>query len=377
MQQLDKLENKTLDSGAETILAALQDISTKVTIQSNFSISHPDYKPLEVSPEVAERLQQLPKNIQDNYLNSLLCGFLYGIYYNGALKSTLAPNADTVDGQRLQNLENNTFLGVDLGFYDRLHTSNHGEGFFDPDWQIIKQENDGSLAVKKGNLTLHIERERHLQTGQTDAQVGDMVAIRMPRNLVQNGFYMAIGNAGRHSNNNSHNSHAHEILVRVYFNLNPEGAVKVMESLTTQLNTISLPFSFKALYNPGDYGRYDAAVLYFEKSSYTAIEPVLKSIYTKHKSHFGAEVPLFTKIVAPGLAIAEEPDRKFSTEESFGLNRCHLVANGCLAAWRQGNQSSETRLKSILQQFDLAGLEWQRPYLNAHSEDIYRVSYEL
>ena len=365
MQQIDNLKNKTVDACTEATLTTLQDISIKVKIQSNFSIRHPDYKPLEVSSEVAERLQQLPKNIQDNYLNSLLCGFIYGIYYNGALKSTLAPDADKVDAQRLQNFENNTFLGVDLGFYEQLHTSNKSKGFFDADWQIIKQENDGSLAVKKRDLTLHVERERHLQMGQTDAKLGDVVAIRMPQNLVQNGFYMAIGNAGRHSNNNS------DILVRVYFNLNPEGAVKVMESLTTQLNAIPLPFSFKALYNPEDYRRYDSAVLYFEKSSYKAMEPVLKSIYTKHKSHFGKEVPLFTKILAPGLAIAEEPDHKFSPEESFGLNRCHLVANGYLATWRQGEQSPETKVISILQQFNLAGLEWQRPYLNAHSEDIY------
>lgn len=373
MQHIDEFKNETLSSSAEAILATLQDISTKVIIQSNFSIIHPDYKPLEISSEVAERLQKLPKNIQDNYLNSLLCGFLYGIYYNGALKSALAPDADTIDVQRLQNLENNTFLGVDLNFYEKLHTSNKGKGFFDPDWQIIKQENDGSLAVKKGDLTLHIERDRHLQTGQTDAQEGDVVAIRMPQNLVQNGFYMAIGNAGRHSN---HNPHKHETLVRVYFNLSPEGAVEIMESLTTQLNAISLPFCFKALYNPDDYGRYDTAVLYFEKSNYAVIEPVLKSIYTKYKAHFATEVPLFTKLLAPGLAIAEEPDRKFSTEESFGLNRCHLVANGCLATWRQGNQSPQTQVISILQQFDLAGLEWQRPYLNANSEDIYTTLFD-
>jgi hypothetical protein len=368
MQQIDEQTNHWLNPFAETILNALQDISTQIAITSNFSIIHPDYQPLAVSSEVLERLQQLPQNIQDNYLKSLLTGFIYGIYYNGALKSVLAPDADEIPSQQLQNLENNTFLGVDVGFYEQLHSSNKGEGFFDPEWQIIREENDGSLAVKKGELTLNIQRGRHLQIDKNHASIGDFVAIRMPRNQVQNGFYMAIGNAGRHTTKNEQN---HETLVRVYFNLTPDGAVKVMEDLTTELNNINLPFCFKALYNPDDYGRYDSAVLYFEKSNYAAIAPVLQSIYTKHKNHFGTEVPLFTKLLVPGLAIAEEPERKLSPEESFGLNRCHLVANGFLAAWRQGHQSPETRVQSILQQFSLMGLEWQRPYLNPHSQDIY------
>ena len=49
------------------------------------------------------------------------------------------------------------------------------------------------------------------------------------------------------------------------------------------------------------------------------------------------------------------------------------MANGLLTAWRQGYQSPETKVKSILQQFCLVGLEWQRPYLNSHYEDIYTI----
>jgi len=47
-----------------------------------------------------------------------------------------------------QNLENNTLLGVDLGFYERLHESN-GKGYFDPGWQVLRQESDGSLQSQK------------------------------------------------------------------------------------------------------------------------------------------------------------------------------------------------------------------------------------
>jgi hypothetical protein len=132
-----------------------------------------------------------------------------------------------------------------------------------------------------------------------------------------------------------------------------------------------IPFTFKALYNPDDYGRYDSAVLYFLKSNYLTVLPTLQAVYTEERAHFQIEVPLFTKQLAPGLGLAEEPDQKFSTQESFGTNRCQIIANGLLEAWLSGDESPEGRINKILQHFSLLGIDWQRAYLNASSEDIY------
>ncbi|MBD3559939.1 hypothetical protein H6S82_13850, partial [Planktothrix sp. FACHB-1355] len=239
--------------------------------------------------------------------------------------------------------------------------------YFDPDWVVVRQESDGTLAVNKGGLTLHIERERHLQPSEQNAGIGDFVAIRMPKNFVQNGFYMAVGNGGPQS----HNADKPLETVRVYFNLTPEGAVGVMGKLTHLLNAISIPFTFKVLYNPGDYGRYDSGVLYFEKSNYEAVRLILQTVYIEEKAHFKTEIPLFTKPLAPGLGLAEEPDCKFAAQESFGMNRCQIVANGLLEAWQKGDELPEARMTAIFQHFSLVGIDWQRAYLNANSEDIY------
>jgi hypothetical protein len=145
-----------------------------------------------------------------------------------------------------------------------------------------------------------------------------------------------------------------------------------MGSLTRQLNDIQIPFTFKVLYNPADYGRYDSGVLYFEKSNYEAVRQVLETVYVETRVHFYTEVPLFTKLLAPGLGLAEEPDRKFAPQESFGMNRCQIVANGLLEAWHKGDDSPESWINSILQHFSLLGIDWQRSYLNANSEDIYK-----
>jgi hypothetical protein len=76
-------------------------------------------------------------------------------------------------------------------------------------------------------------------------------------------------------------------------------------------------------------------------------------------------------LIAPGLAIAEEPDCQLVGLESFGMNRCQIVANALLEAWQQGDESPEARMTLIFQHFSRVGIELQRPYLNANSEDIY------
>lgn len=366
MQLIDSPPTQHQDFPENKLLDTLQDI-IKVQIQPNFCILHPDYKPLELPAEIVNRFKGMPTEVQNRYINLQLRSFLYGIHYNGSLKTALAPDANSETKSLYQNLENNTILGVDLAFYQLLHENNNGEGYFEPDWVAVRQETDGSLAVNKGGLTLHIDREYHLQPSQKNAGIGDCVAIRMPKNFVQNGFYMAVGNAGPQSYNTD------ELLeiVRVYFNLTPEGAVAVMGKLTHRLSAISIPFTFKVLYNPEDYGRYDSGVLYFEKSSYEAVRLVLQTVYAESKAHFKTEIPLFTKPLAPGLGLAEEPNCKFVTQESFGMNRCQIVANGLLEAWHKGDELPESRMNAIFQNFSLVGIDWQRAYLNANSEDIY------
>ncbi|WP_445635610.1 DUF3396 domain-containing protein [Nostoc sp. DSM 114161] len=360
MQLLNSLQTQ-LSEVPEPLQTSLQDIIHKVQIQSHYCIQHPDYKPMELPESAIAGFQQLPLNLQNKFLSLQLRSFLYGIYYNGSLKSALAPDANTTNLALNQNLENNTLLGVDVAFYERLHESNRGEGYFSNDWLVIQEEDD-ILIVYKNGLKLHIQRHLHLQPAQRNATVNDLVAIRMPKNLVQNGFYMAIGNAASHSNEN---------IVRVYFNLTAEGAVAVMDSLTTLLNSRDIPFSFKALYNPSDYGRCDSAVFYFDKNKYEVVQPVLERVYLENQSYFQEQVPLFTKFIAPGLAIAEEPDQKFSIHESFGTNRCQIIANGLLDCWLGGNDTPAERLTAVLKHFSLYKIELQRPYLNANSEDIY------
>jgi HopA1 effector protein family len=367
MQLLNSIP-KCLSEVSHPLLKSLEDIANNVEIQTNFCIRHSDYKPLELPTEVVTRFQSLPIKLQHKYLKELLQCFLYSIYYNGSMQTALASQTEIAD-IALPNLENNTFLGIDLEFCDRLHQSNCGEGYFDSGWRVVRQENDGSLAVIKDGLTLHIQRDRHLKgLEQSTTDVGDFVAIRLPKNLMENGYYVAVGNAGR---GDRQQPSSDSMIISIYFHFTSEGAVVVMASLTQQLNEINIPFNFKVLYNPSDYNRYDSGVLYFERSHYSIVREVLQRVYAENQAHFQPEIPLFTKQLAAGLAVAEEPDQKFSEQESFGMNRCQIVANGLLETWHKGDNFPESRMNAIFQHFSLLGIDWQHPYLNAQSEDIY------
>jgi hypothetical protein len=361
-QLLDSPQLK-LDNSFNQLQTVLEDIVNQVEIGSDFSVRHPGYKPLELAPEAVTRFQKMPEQMQQKYLSLQLRSFLYGIYYSGSMRQALALDAE--ENKLPLDLENNTVLGVDLEFYNRIHTSNNGQGYFEPEWVILKEEEDGSFVVKKGGLKLHIERDRHLQPAQQDAEIGDTVAIKMPKNCMQNGFYVSVGNARANLHKDGSG------LVRIYFNLTPDGAVAVMGSLTQQLNEQNIPFDFKVLYNPKDYQRHDSGVLYFDKNNYELVHQILQQVYQENQHHFKTEVPLFTLQLAHGLALAEEPEQKFAERESFGMNRCQIIANGLLEAWYQNKNSPDEKIHAIFEQFSLSGIDSNHTYLNADSEDIY------
>ncbi|MDZ7962496.1 MAG: T3SS effector HopA1 family protein [Aulosira sp. DedQUE10] len=366
MQLLNSPQTQLKTETNQRLLDILEDIVNKVEINSDFFIRHPDYKPLEVPAEAVERFQKLPEQMQQKYLSLQLQSFLYGIYYNGSMRTELA--ADKKENNLPLDLENNTVLGVDVGFYKQLHESNYGEGYFQPSWSILREESDGILVVTRGGLRLHIQRDRHLRASDKSAVVGDVIEIKMPKNVVQSGFYMAVGNAGL-----SRNDLDNQQIVRIYFNLTPSGAVAVMGNITQHLNEENIPFQFKVLYHPKDYNRHDSGVLYFDKRDYEVVKQYLNSIYIKNQGHFKSEIPLFTKELAQGLGLAEEPDQKFAERESFGMNRCQIIANGLLEAWYQGDNSPQGRMKAIQGQFSLIGIDFERVHLNANSDDIYKT----
>lgn len=357
-----------LNYSARTMLDSLIEIATNIQIEPNFRIYHPHYQPFALPNTVADRFGRNSPALQHKYLNLLLRNFIYGIYYNGVLQSSLSVENSHDSYQVPQNLANNSVVDIDWDFYQQLQANNHGKGYFDANWQVLRKEPDGSMAVSKDGLTLYIEPDCHLKSGKKSAKVGESVAIWMPNNRLQNGYYLAVSDVGQEKPGNI------EINLgtgRIYFNLTANGAIALMDSLTQRLNADSIPFTFQVLYNPSAYERYDSGVLYFESHDYQAIHKILQVVYQENQAYFHPEIPLFTKFLAPGLGLAEEPTQKFAAQESFGMNRCQILANALLETWQKGKNAVEERMKAIHQHFQAHSIDLQRPYLNPTSQDIY------
>jgi hypothetical protein len=357
-----------LDNSTNHIINSLFDIASNIQISPNFCIQHPNYQPFALPATVANRFKHNSPDLQHKYLALLLRNFLHGIYYNGSLQTVLSVNADHGNYSPHKSLEENYNVGIDGDFYEQLHQNNHGIGHYDSSWEVLRLEPDQSIAVTKNDLTLYVEPECYLKSSKKSVKPGDLIAIWMPKNRLHNGCYVAVSNLGQER---KITSEANLGVGRIYFNFTPLGAIVLMDTLTQKLNNANIPFSFEVLYNPGSYGRYDAGTLHFERQDYPVIHKILQAAYTQHQSYFHPEIPLFTKFLAPGLSLSEEPNQKFAAQESFGMNRCQIVANALLEAWEKGKNAIEERIQIIDKHFAQHLIDVQRPYLNPSSEDIY------
>lgn len=345
-----------LSIAPNSTLNILNEIVTYVQIRSDFQIQHPRYQPLNLPDAVVDRYRQLPQTLQRRYQCQKLRDYLYDIYFSH--EQDLATDNDHAQTNKIP-LQNDSIQGINRIFYQQIQDANQGKGYFDPDWQITAATQT-HLMVQKQGLTVQIDPSYHLSSKKRTAQIGDKVAIRLPKHRLENGFYVAVSNAGMVSEQ--------ALSLEIYFNVNETGAVALMHSLTQTLNERQIAFTLKLLYDPTDYKRYDAGTLCVERDRYPDIAPLLKTAYQQIQSELSSAVPLFTKPLAPGLGLAEEPEAHLA---DFGLHRCQLVAKGLLTAWENGDETPNQRLNYIHQQFAQSQINLQFAYLNPGSTDIY------
>jgi hypothetical protein len=354
------------------LLQTLQDIAANLKIESSeFRISYSQYPPIEPPASTVGYLQKFPQEIQCNYLNFQLFDFLYSIYFEGSHLIEVNPGIKTNE----QILQKIAATEIDWKFYENLDINNKGKGWFHPSFRIIKEEADGNLIAEFDSGILHIQRKRHLPVDLQSATVNDAIAIFLPSSFINKYRYTANGDAC----GGLPPSKPYLYTVLVYFNFSAEAAVAAMKCVTTKLNEIKVPFRFEVLHNPLNYSFYNSGVLKIFSCEYEPhqykeyILPVLQTIYEENKSYFREEVPIFTKVLAPGIGLAErpQPGLKFKYRRDSEANYCEFVANALLEAHQNGDESPEARMNYILQHFNRLGVDIERPYINPNSEDIY------
>lgn len=142
--------------------------------------------------------------------------------------------------------------------------------------------------------------------------------------------------------------------LRCYLNLIPDAAPAVFADVVRHLEAERIPYAGKLLDNPANFGRPDAAVFYTTRVDASALVSSVRGAYDA--AAFGASVPAFTRQVAPGVAVADDPGEGLS----FGYHRCALIARGIAAA---GISEPHARLGSIIDAFLRADIDPARPHL--------------
>ena len=244
-------------------------------------------------------------------------------------------------------------------FLAALSAANAGSGFWQGDWEVRWTQN-ASVVVARMGLELWVGIADCLALESDSLTVGTRVCLRLPKDSVKlsPGFYMAFGDRELVDD-------ASCPIVRYYWNLVPDGAVPFVAQATSTLNGAGLPFRLKVLADPRSFARCDAGVIYIRKEDRRAAAAALRSTYGAVAEYLKLLTPVFTRPLAQGLAFAEDPGE----QESFGQQRCRLLADGIIRAHERGVTSLAERVAIVGERFDEARIRLDKPYLNPDSDD--------
>ncbi|MGN9914460.1 T3SS effector HopA1 family protein [Phytohabitans sp. LJ34] len=262
-------------------------------------------------------------------------------------------------------------------YRDSLSAANLGTGSAEGQWRVVGVDGQHTVVDRHG-LQLWVTADE-LVAGH-GAGPGDEVSIRLPNALPHRspGFYLALGDAAFPEMG------AGNPLIRIYWNLTPEGAPVALRVVTSTLNEALIPFQFKVVNDPARFGRRDSGVLYLLGRHYRQAGALLSARFELLRETLVPGGPAFTKELAPGLALAEDPGEG----GSFGLHRCGLVARALVQAHHdqthdeQGHHRrlgrhwrgfAESRMAAVAERLHAHGIDLDRAHLNPGSSDVYPV----
>jgi HopA1 effector protein family len=252
----------------------------------------------------------------------------------------------------------------DARLLETLRAANQGRERWDVGWQIEHVLQSGQIVARKGSCRRSVWPGEFVSHGGPGVapQPGAAISVRaaVDSTTYQPGFYFVFGDTLSDDQDNYG-------ILRLYWNAREPGAAALVREISATLNEYLVPFRFKILSHSGFFHRADAAVLYVNKRYWRVVVEVLRAPYERLGDGLAPQTPLFTKELAPGLGLAEDP----GGAESFGMHRCRLVAEAVWDAYTAGAQTVGARMAEVDRHFARAGLALARPYLNPRSRDCY------
>jgi hypothetical protein len=244
----------------------------------------------------------------------------------------------------------------DRDLCELLRAAHAGTGRWEAGWRVDNISSRGRVAVSRGpeRRVVHVIDCIAAAGSGADLRPGGVASVvaRRDSETINLGDWVTFS-ATWHENRDP--------VLRVYWNVMPDGAARLVEVLTTALDP-DIPFFLKCPRRPSDYDRRDAVVLYLPRRRFGDAAAAIAEAAQALGSALEAPVPPLTHRIAPGVAVAEDP---FDAHQSFGTSRCTLVAAGIAACICEGRYESDHWQGAVLAAFEAAGLCATRPWADA------------
>ena len=251
-------------------------------------------------------------------------------------------------------------------FINYLSQYNFTKEGWDRGWVVYNTDGKNHTFVQKnGELKYLIPGDyRFSDPKQQGLKVNTPVDIKIKKEDKDNqyGFYFVYSEAMPEQSSG---------VIRFYWNVSPEGAVKLVELVSTAFNRSKVPFRFKCLKFPSMYAnRSDCSVLYLEKRHFKIACLLIKGFLSQLEPYLQEETPLFAKRLHKGLSFAEDPN----DGSSFGMHRSDLMARALVEAHRKNINSLDKKLQEVVRVFKENGIDPAQPWLNPNSHYQYNFT---
>jgi hypothetical protein len=298
-----------------------------------------------------------------------------GNHHHGA--PAAHPLLATLSGQLYEFAYSRTFPGnspetkrdgfvVDSELVEAMSRANATRERWEHGWTVEQILPHGQIVARQGN------HSRNVWPGQFISKDGPAAMLRAGAEIsifyaresrsLQSGFYYAFGEAAEDYNRGFS-------LVRMYLNTTADGAPKFVGAVTSRLNRFHVPFRLKCATARNQFDRTDVAVIYLSKQFFPIASELMLDVHAQIADSLEDDVPLFSKKIAKGLSVAEDP----GTGESFGQSRCHRLAQSIWDCYQSGDQSNDGRLKRFRTLLSQSGINPDHWHLNAGSLDWYQL----
>ena len=333
MTQLGSINERLVSAAAQTTIHAPEHIEFAGT---TININEVPW-----APESPQALTD-----RERMLHALALVLYYGVYCNdGELVLNMLPERSVYDGQ----------------FVESLSTANQTRRPSEAGWRIQHQSPDGTLHVCKAGRFRSArpgEYVLHQATGCAEALV-TLPIEREHRDWLPM-FYLAHSETLPNQCDDQDN-------VRFYLHCDQRNVASTIASITGCLNQFRTPFRLKCLNHPSLFTRPDSAVLYVEKRYFAHVARCLLGMVDDGTLSFAGGVPLWSRRIAPGIGIAEDP----GNGQSFGQYRTRLLAEAMLDANDANRLHRRDVLSDVERVFANVGISIEMPHLGAGSVDCY------